>query len=742
MDNIDKQLSKLDDLFGQDEIYMWSTYILPNGHFLNPDNSDEYWEEIGEEPEYEHSDFIDNDYNPYGEDLFDDCIKMNVTYPYLILPENRPTPEQFRAIKNIINNKDGFHYALSDIEERVGRDLGNIQEPLLVQTPFADIVFDLSIVDAYDIVKDINKAYVTKTFLNEEYELSNEKDNLSHTLTKDQVEFFKNSKVRDKQGNLLVCYHGSDVSFDMFSKDRIRPGTFGNGFYFTTSKRSGTRYGEYVGEYYLNASNILVLPLDYEDVTEFVEKEYGVIVNSNKEATDVIISKGYDAITTPMYYGDDAFDYFVVFEPNQIKSIKNLHPTNSDNINEELLVEAKADTEKFKQWLINAVQENSKSKGYSQDKIESTITDLFNWFEQNRKNLKSPQNDYYYWIKKPSTQGIEELTDLTLQAESRQAQKKKEQEGAELIYKDNDWLVYYIKNYEASCKYGANTKWCITGTKRWSNGDGKTQWDRYAQQNIKMYFFIDRKNNTKYALALYPDKEFEIFDEEDLEISFIPNAPQIKEIGVNYWDKDDKRLLQYLFIENKLPKKLTFAVLSDIAVDCIGRGMDYAEVDITDDKNIACDWISETIPDNYIEHQAVEQGDMSAEEYESITDEPYDDFWGGDLPTMDWDVYSEIVGDSKSKEEACSVNNPFIKDNKYWQFVFGDTTQIYGFDSFEKLIRDGIYENYEDYYERDFKDFIAYCADETLRELQYNPQYIDDIVKLGVSKEYLLKEID
>lgn len=257
-----------------------------------------------------------------------------------------------------------------------------------------------------------------------------------------------------------------------------------------------------------------------------------------------------------------------------------------------------------------------------------------------------------------------------------------------------------------------------------------------------MYFFIDRKNNTKYALALYPDKEFEIFDEEDLEISFIPNAPQIKEIGVNYWDKDDKRLLQYLFIENKLPKKLTFTVLSDIAVDCIGRGMDETVVDITDNRNVVCDWIREHIPDKYIEHQAVEQGEMTPEEYKDITGEEYEDFWGGDLPEMGWVIYSSVVRDSKSMDEVCSLNNSFIKDNKYWQFIFGDTAQIYGFDSFEKLIRDSIYEDYEDYYERDFKGFLDYCTEETLRELQYNPQYIDDIVKLGVSKEYLLKEID
>ncbi len=38
------------------------------------------------------------------------------------------------------------------------------------------------------------------------------KDSQGNTLSKEQQEFFKDSKVRDKEGNLLVVYHGNAVN--------------------------------------------------------------------------------------------------------------------------------------------------------------------------------------------------------------------------------------------------------------------------------------------------------------------------------------------------------------------------------------------------------------------------------------------------------------------------------------------------------------------------------------------------
>lgn len=185
-DSKEQVLNKLDDLFGQDSVYMWSTYILPNGHFLNPDNPNAktYWNEIDAEPEYEHSDFIYNKYNPYGEDLFDECIKMNVTYPYIALPtKGRWTENQQRSIRKVLENKSSFVYNNEDLQFY---DLGNtdvltMKEPLMITTPFGDTAIDLSTNDEYDVIKLINKGYITKSFTN----------NINEELSSEQLKEIK-----------------------------------------------------------------------------------------------------------------------------------------------------------------------------------------------------------------------------------------------------------------------------------------------------------------------------------------------------------------------------------------------------------------------------------------------------------------------------------------------------------------------------------------------------------------------
>ena len=47
------------------------------------------------------------------------------------------------------------------------------------------------------------------------------KDSAGRTLTDEQAEYFKDSKVRDENGNLLVVYHGTDADFTVFDRNKI-----------------------------------------------------------------------------------------------------------------------------------------------------------------------------------------------------------------------------------------------------------------------------------------------------------------------------------------------------------------------------------------------------------------------------------------------------------------------------------------------------------------------------------------
>ena len=64
-------------------------------------------------------------------------------------------------------------------------------------------------------------------------------------MSTEQSEYFKESKIRDADGNLKVMYHGSPETFTVFDRKKARSGgTYGRGFYFTDSKSHAGTYGD------------------------------------------------------------------------------------------------------------------------------------------------------------------------------------------------------------------------------------------------------------------------------------------------------------------------------------------------------------------------------------------------------------------------------------------------------------------------------------------------------------------
>lgn len=94
------------------------------------------------------------------------------------------------------------------------------------------------------------------------------KDSLGNILTKEQIEYFKDTKVTNDKNELIVCYHGSpNAGFRVFnpqkSKSQFGNYKFGNANvnYFTTDKASASSYTEFkyddgiVYEVYLDIKN-------------------------------------------------------------------------------------------------------------------------------------------------------------------------------------------------------------------------------------------------------------------------------------------------------------------------------------------------------------------------------------------------------------------------------------------------------------------------------------------------------
>ena len=201
---------------------------------------------------------------------------------------------------------------------------------------------------------------------NAKYSLS---DSDGKELTKEQQEYFKDSKVRDENGNLKVMYHGtSNGGHTVFDTYGSNFGLFGQGSYFTDNKSVAESYtdkgkgnNKQVYEAYLNIKN----PMDMDaqaNVEEwqkafpeadfsssktnedcfkamkeyFFDNEY-TKYEAYEEAWDAITGMGYDGLT---HIGGGRFNkaddtrhrVYIAYEPEQIKNIDNTKPTSDADI--------------------------------------------------------------------------------------------------------------------------------------------------------------------------------------------------------------------------------------------------------------------------------------------------------------------------------------------------------------------------------------------------------------------------
>lgn len=354
-----------------------SEYILFDGKFLSLGSLithlqfEDYMERIYK---------ISLSYLPSGiqvnDSEYEPIIRLSIT--------KRPNTSEYYAIEEWLE-----HLYNSNRKTNI-LDLTLLKEPIANYDKKSINLLDYDKEDIIQIIKDYFRyGYIVENLKeSNEEELSNEYDSEGNQLTNTQSEFFKNSKVRDSQGRLLVCYHGTTASFTSFEKGDV-------GFHFGTKTQAEDRIkdsdssNKNVGAYYLNITNPLFgydfgpwgphtichywysqsfeneytmfedigmskkelkkllesAEKDFRNISdvecETLDKEHGYNSKLGRVLREIIKSRGYDGIVYENNFENNperlhgAYSY-IAFEPNQIKSITNKEPSNSSNINERL----------------------------------------------------------------------------------------------------------------------------------------------------------------------------------------------------------------------------------------------------------------------------------------------------------------------------------------------------------------------------------------------------------------------
>ena len=124
--------------------------------------------------------------------------------------------------------------------------------------------------------------------------LNSTKDNQGRKLTKEQQEFFKDSKARDTNGNLLEVYHGTSDDFTKFDLSYLGSascdlGFLGDGFYLATHKGEAKYYGNKVMSGYVNIKN----PFNIKNLSKYKGKTFegedsssGLHINNFRDLTE------------------------------------------------------------------------------------------------------------------------------------------------------------------------------------------------------------------------------------------------------------------------------------------------------------------------------------------------------------------------------------------------------------------------------------------------------------------------
>lgn len=176
------------------------------------------------------------------------------------------------------DNNNNFAYDLDNFKEKKGAVLDKTSLSIMADKSAHGSFNDTNIPQTdVKVNSDTSTKYSMPLNENNTQELDNSSfslDDKGRTLTKEQQEYFKDSKVRDKNGNLKTMYHGTRNDFTVF--DINKSGESSNnskvGFWFTENSDCAKNFANSVWygnnkdaksmEVYLNITN----PKIYEEV--------------------------------------------------------------------------------------------------------------------------------------------------------------------------------------------------------------------------------------------------------------------------------------------------------------------------------------------------------------------------------------------------------------------------------------------------------------------------------------------
>lgn len=413
-------------------------------------------------------------------------------------------------------------------------------------------------IDSYGYTEEVNTLLemINSKITDTKYSLT---DNQGRELTKEQQEYFKDSKIRDENGNLMQVYH---MTGDVFNKIDFSKNAQGL-FWFTTSKEAllsgevsanGTKekHKANIMELYANIKN----PANYEQYDKYT-------IQQLKE-------KGFDGAFFDQ--GDGSLVGFVFNNASQIKNINNTNPTNNPDIR------YSQQNNKWQEFLDNnfGLMENAR-RTYIQKQNEAIANDSLVKFEESRRKKEKTNN-------LPSNKVVNKITD-----DKKITEKTKKELRKELLIDKNDFFIQALEDAQNRSMALMNNTDTIRNTelvfgrengtiindlifqKAIDNEAESVKWQNKERQEIKE-LGIKARSKESAAVQKYGEKQYVNDVGEIVKYGELELASEFKDI-----DTQNKIKRAAQVIRNKYDNYIDIAnnVLTKLGFEPIKKRNDY-----------------------------------------------------------------------------------------------------------------------------------------------------------------------
>ena len=150
----------------------------------------------------------------------------------------------------------------------------------------------------------------------------------------------------------------------------------------------------------------------------------------------------------------------------------------------------------FVKWILKLYTNGSWKTGDSYE-----TKDLLSKFIKYKSKLPTEKRDINRF------NSVSELYSLIqmLENEGVKSQKDVKREGAEVVYEDAEWKIVIPHTEEASCRYGAHTKWCTAGR--------ENNMFEYYNKRGQLYININKVTGDKYQFHFKTNSFMDAKDE-------------------------------------------------------------------------------------------------------------------------------------------------------------------------------------------------------------------------------------